>query len=221
MSLDRVSIRHNTPGWLSYRQSGIGGSDAAAALGLSPYKTNIEVWEEKVGARHAEDISDKPYVLYGQAAEEPLVSLFRLDYPEYTIAIDKTVVYRRGFMFASLDGELTEKESGRRGILEIKTTELFRRSDLRKWDNQIPMYYYIQVLHQMIVTAWDFAILKAQIKLPKSPDGNTETVTRHYAIERKDRLADMRYLYLKEKEFWGYVERRERPPLILPQLDKE
>lgn len=221
MSLDRVSIRHNTPEWLSYRQSGIGGSDAAAALGLSPYKTNIEVWEEKVGARHAEDISDKPYVLYGQAAEEPLVSLFRLDYPEYTIAIDKTVVYRRGFMFASLDGELTEKESGRRGILEIKTTELFRRSDLRKWDNRIPMYYYIQVLHQMIVTAWDFAILKAQIKLPKSPDGNTETVTRHYAIERKDRLVDMRYLYLKEKEFWGYVERRERPPLILPQLDKE
>lgn len=223
MSLDFeiVRIQHNTPEWLAYRLSGIGGSDAAAVLGLSPFKTNVEVWEEKVGARQAEDISDKPYVLYGQEAETPLVSLFRLDYPEYSATIDKMVVYRRGFMFASLDGELTERASGRRGVLEVKTTELYKRADLSKWNGCIPMYYYIQVLHQLIVTGWDFSVLKAQIKLPTPQDGQQETITRHYAFERKDRLADMKYLYLKEREFWGYVERRERPPLLLPALEKQ
>lgn len=221
LALETIRIRHNTPEWLAYRRSGIGGSDAAAALGLSPFRSNLEAWEEKVGLRLAEDISDKPYVLYGQNAEEPLVSLFRLDFPEYTAVIDKTTVYRRGFMFASLDAELTEQESGRRGVLEIKTTELFKRADLAKWTDGIPMYYYVQVLHQLIVTGWDFSVLKAQIKLPPSQDGGQEIITRHYTFERKDRLADMKYLYLKEREFWGYVERRERPPLLLPALEKQ
>ena len=33
--------------WLQVRRSGIGGSDAAAALGLSPWKSPLELWEEK------------------------------------------------------------------------------------------------------------------------------------------------------------------------------
>ena len=50
--------------WLEERKNGIGGSDAATILGLNPYKTNIELWEEKTKRKEAEDISDKPYVKY-------------------------------------------------------------------------------------------------------------------------------------------------------------
>ena len=42
--------------WLEARKNGIGGSDAATILGLNPYKTTIELWEEKTGKREAEDI---------------------------------------------------------------------------------------------------------------------------------------------------------------------
>ena len=55
--------------WLESRTLGIGGSDAAAILGLNPYKSNVELFDEKTGRRMPKDISDKPYVKYGTEAE--------------------------------------------------------------------------------------------------------------------------------------------------------
>ena len=48
--------------WLEARKDGLGASDAAALLGLSPWKTNVQLWEEKCGLVIPEDIGDKPYV---------------------------------------------------------------------------------------------------------------------------------------------------------------
>ena len=44
--------------WLKGRLNGIGGSDASAVVGKNPYKTNIELFEEKTGRRIAPDISE-------------------------------------------------------------------------------------------------------------------------------------------------------------------
>ncbi len=219
MALEKIKLKHNSPEWLEFRKTGIGGSDAAAILGLSPFKTNVEVWEEKVGIKTSEDISDKPQVVYGKNAEDLLVKLFALDYPQYKVKIDKQTVYRRGFMFASLDGELTDNETGEQGIYEGKTTEVHSNALMSKWHKQIPDYYYIQLLHYFLVTGRTFAICKAHIKT-MGVNGELEIITRHYLYSRKDLLDDLKYLYLKEKEFWGYVERKQRPPLLLPKLDK-
>jgi predicted phage-related endonuclease len=124
-----------------------------------------------------------------------------------------------GFRFDSLDGELERISTGERGIYEGKTTEIHGRSALNKWEKRVPDYYYVQVLHQLVVTGWSFEVLKAQLKLIE-PDGNIELLTRHYPYQRSELLDDLRYLYLEEKDFWGYVERRERPPLKLPSLDR-
>lgn len=35
--------------WLQIRKQGIGSSDAAAAVGLNPYKSQLELWLEKTG----------------------------------------------------------------------------------------------------------------------------------------------------------------------------
>ena len=35
--------------WLAVRKGGIGSSDAAAAVGLNPYKSQLELWLEKTG----------------------------------------------------------------------------------------------------------------------------------------------------------------------------
>ena len=72
--------------WLKARTYGIGGSDASAIVGMNPYKTNIELFEEKTGRRIPEDISEKPYVKYGNDAEPLIRALFALDYPEYEVA---------------------------------------------------------------------------------------------------------------------------------------
>ena len=71
--------------WLQGRKNHIGGSDAAACVGLNPYKDNVQLWEEKVGLVLPEDISDKDYVQYGTEAEEYLRALFALDHPEYKV----------------------------------------------------------------------------------------------------------------------------------------
>ena len=220
MALEKIRLKHGSPEWLAFRRTGIGGSDAAAILGLSPFKSNIEVWEEKVGLREPEDISDKPQVQYGTRAEDMLVKLFALDYPQYKVRQDKQTVYRRGFMFASLDGELTEIETKARGFIEIKTTEIHSAAALQKWDGHVPEYYYAQVLHYFVTLGWTFAWLKVQIK-QTGRNEQTEFITRHYPFLRRALMEDMKYLYMREKEFWGYVERKQRPPRLLPPINKE
>jgi predicted phage-related endonuclease len=66
--------------WLSERRTGIGGSDAATILGVSPYMTNVELWRIKTGRKIPEDISGKPYVKYGIEAERHLRGLFELNH---------------------------------------------------------------------------------------------------------------------------------------------
>lgn len=220
MALEKIRLKHGSPEWQEFRKTGIGGSDAAAILGLSPFKSNIEVWEEKVGFREPEDISDKPQVAYGTEAEDMLVKLFALDYPQYLVDRNKRAVYRRGFMFASLDAELLEYATKAQGFLETKTTEIHSAAALQKWDGHIPEYYYAQVLHYFVTLGWTFAWLKVQIK-QTGRNGQVELITRHYPFLRRALMEDMKYLYTKEKEFWGYVERKERPPLILPPIYKE
>lgn len=60
----------NEQHWLKGRTNGIGGSDASAVVGMNPYKSNIDLFEEKIGRVRAKDISDKPCVIYGKKAEE-------------------------------------------------------------------------------------------------------------------------------------------------------
>lgn len=212
-----INIRHNTPEWLYYRRTGIGGSEAAAVLGISPFKNNVDLWEEKMGKRDSPDLSDNPRVKYGTDAEDLLFRLFSLDYPLYEAKADKTVVYRRGFAFASLDGELIERETGRKGIYEGKTTEVRKRSELKKWDGKVPDYYYAQLVHNLMVTGWDFAVLKAQIKFIEQEEIR-EIITRHYFFERREMLADMKHLYLQESKFWDGVVRGICPALVLPMI---
>lgn len=215
--METLNIVHNSPEWLTFRKTGIGGSDAAAVLGLSPFKSNVDVWEEKVGIREPEDISNKPSVKYGKEAEELHLALFKLDYPEYEVTSHKDIVYKLDFMFASLDGELVDKRTKEEGIYEGKTTEIHSKSSYEKWNARIPDYYYAQILHYLIVTNKKFVKLRAQIK-QTGQNGEVECIIKHYHFSRKECLSDMRYLYLEEKKFWEYVKSKTKPPLKLPGI---
>ena len=203
--------------WLKNR-SRIGGSDASAIVGLNPYKTNIELWEEKTGKRQSEDISDKPYVQYGTQAEMHLRELFGLDFQQYQVEyVDNNMFLNDEFPFghASLDGWLTDQD-GRKGILEIKTTEILNSMHREKWNKRIPDNYYIQILHYLMITGFDFAVLKAQLKTVF--DGVSYLQTKHYHIERKDVLDDIEYLAQEERKFWEKVQTGQKPDLLLPEF---
>lgn len=206
--------------WLKARLSGIGASEASVVIGCNPYMDNVDLWKIKTGRKKAEDISNKACVQYGHAAEEYIRQLFALDYPQYIVtyggAFDMVHHPEYPFIFATLDGRLQEVQTGRFGVLEIKTTEILRSMQKEKWKGQIPPNYYVQVLHQLLATGWDFAVLHAQLKFTYQGDIRSER--RSYFIERQEVQEDLRYLLQEELNFWGYVQRDEEPPLVLPRI---
>ena len=204
--------------WLAARQNRIGGSDASAVIGRNPYKSNLELWQEKTGLLVPEDISEKPYVKYGHAAEPLLRELFALDFPEYKVEyVDNNLWLNSKYPFAhaSLDGWLTDPD-GRKGILEIKTTNILQSMQKEKWNGRIPDNYYIQVLHYLFVTEFDFVVLKAQLKYDFN--GDIWCQTKHYMIERSDVTEDIEFLKKSEKDFWHMVQARKKPGLWLPEI---
>lgn len=205
--------------WLKKRMSYIGGSEASCIVGMNQYTTNVELWELKTGRRQAEDISDKPFVKYGTNAEKYLRELFKLDFPQFDVHyVDNNMWLNSDYPFAhaSLDGWLIEKETGKRGILEIKTTNILQSLQKEKWRGRIPDNYFIQVLHYLMVTGFDFVILKAQLKYDY--DGDIMLNTRHYKIEREEVLEDIEFLKKAEKEFYEYIKNDMQPPLVLPVI---
>lgn len=209
----------NREEWLKARQSqGIGGSEAGAVLGINKYMSNVELWELKTGKREAADLSDNPAVQFGKFAEPLLRELFKQDYPEYSVDYHEFDMYvndKYPFIFATLDGEITDSE-GKRGILEIKTTTIQNRIQWDEWENKIPDSYYAQILHQLAATGWDFAILKAYIRY--HVDGEVRVTIRHYRIDRKDVEADIKWLIQEEAKFWHNVQTNTRPAAKLPEI---
>lgn len=213
-----MEVLDSRDAWKENRRKGIGGSEAAAIVGMNPYMTNQELWQIKMGLFEPEDISEKPYVKYGTEAETHLRELFKLDYPHLKVEyVDNNSWTNDKFPWAlaSLDGWITDQD-GRKGILEIKTTEILQSSQKEKWNDQIPGNYFCQILHYMAVTEADFAILKAQLKTVFG--GVPYLQTKHYMIERAEVEDDINYLMQKEKEFWQSVQTGRKPALLLPEL---
>ena len=203
--------------WLQHRNR-IGGSDAAAIVGMNPYRSNVELWQIKTGQLEQEDISEKPYVKYGTEAEQYLRELFRLDFPEYTVCYEENNMFlndKYPFGHDSLDGWLID-EDGRQGIWECNTTNILQSMQKEKWKDRIPDNYYIQILHYLLITEFDFAVLKAQLKYDF--DGEIFLQTWHYKIERSEVQEDIDYLEAEERRFWQQVQERRMPDLKLPEI---
>lgn len=187
--------------WLSVRRNGIGGSDAAAAVGLSPYMSPLELWLIKTG-RDAElsrpNPDDTTEPVYWGTLLEPIVAA------AYTKQTGKRVrrvnaVLQHSiipFMLANIDREVVGSTSVQ--ILECKTAGEF---GARAWREGVPEHVQVQVQHQLAVTgkqAADVAVLLCGQKLEV------------HRIERDDAL--IARLIPLEAEFWRFVETDTPPP---------
>lgn len=203
--------------WLAMRQKqGIGGSEAGCVIGLNQWKSNLDLYREKIGEIKPEDISDKPAVKFGKVAEEHIRELFILDYPHFSVSYHEFWMFCNDayhWQFATLDGEITDNDTKQRGILEIKTCTIQNKSQWDEWENGIPQRYYAQVLHQLSATGWDFAILRAYIRHYKG--GEFRATVRDYRIDRKDVQEDIEYLCEKESQFMECVRNRKPPAAII------
>ncbi len=182
--------------WLNIRALGIGSSDAAVAIGLSPYKSPLSLWLEKTHRKPAMDLSEKEAVIWGTVLEPVLAKVYAartgrrvrrvnavLQHPDYP------------FMLANLDREVVGKADC--GILEIKTAGYHSAP---QWEDGIPVAYQCQVLHQLAVTGHAWADVAVLI-------GGQDF--RIYRIERDDdKIAD---LIEREATFWRCVTQDQQP----------
>ncbi len=207
--------------WLAERNRHLQASDAASIDGSSPWKSAAELYDEKMGIFPSEDISGKPYVKYGIKMEPVAREAFMLDVPYFSLEYNQYDILeskKRSYMGATLDGELTVTSPmnpwgfpvGTKGVYEGKTGGWTKQSHLYSWDgteNYIPPYYYVQGLHQLSVTGWDFVIFGARLKRDPFRDedqGFPEIRTFYRIIDRRSRAVqeDIRLLEDEEEAFW-------------------
>ena len=204
----------NREEWLVGRSHGLGASDIGAVLGVSKFKTPIQLWQEKTGKVKASDISDNQRVQFGNDAEEPLRGMFRLMHPEYELTFEPFTILRPvgrySFLSCTPDGELVERETGRKGIYESKTATCLSRADWEKWNFQIPQTYFAQIIEQMFCGEFSFAVVWALL-LNAEGDGSL----RAYRFERSDCEARIQDMLQKAESFWDHVEAGTMPAQTL------
>jgi putative phage-type endonuclease len=173
------------------RLTGIGSSDAAPSLGLSPYKTPLELYAEKIGEGRA--VLDTPEMAWGRRLERTILDHYQMETGRGTELAPPLMRHPNGFMIAHLDAR------GEDRVIEAKTA----RND-RGWGepgtDQIPQAYLLQVTHQMIVSGLSLADIAVLI-------GGSDF--RIYPIRLDPELAEL--VIAGEREFWRRVQERDPP----------
>ncbi len=187
--------------WLTVRKHGIGSSDAAAAVGLNPYKSQLELWMEKTGRDAGlpkPDPHDTTAPVYWGTLLEPIVAASYTQQTGRRVRKVNAVLQHpdKPWMLANIDREVMGASDVQ--ILECKTAGEF---GARLWRDGVPEYIELQVQHQLAVTgkqAADVAVLLCGQQLQV------------HRIQRDDVLI-AKLIKLQER-FWHYVVTDTPPP---------
>jgi putative phage-type endonuclease len=185
--------------FLEARKSGIGGSDMAAVLGLSRWKTPLDLYLEKTGeakekpmtAAMEMGIEFEPVISNWYAkktghAIQRINSQIKMPGRPHLIAnVDRVVVTNGSRARLNKDGVLI----GADGVVEIKTASAFKNSE---WgsdeDDEIPIEYVIQAMHYLAVTGLEWCDVACYVlgsrKIIKRVERDEETIRE--MIDRAD-----------------------------------
>ena len=152
-----MSTAQDRTEWLQWRRQGLGGSDVAAVLGLSKWRTAFDVWASKTQEVTADD---KPHLARGRYLEDGVCQWYA-DETGAKIRSIEPAVGPEPWMVGSVDRLADLPGMDRPVVLEAKTS----RSD-EDWGesgtDQVPVYYQVQGLWYCAVTGLDrvdFAVL--------------------------------------------------------------
>ena len=190
--------------WLKVRKQGIGSSDAAAAVGVNPYQSQLELWMVKTGrdAGLPKPDSDDPGspVYWGHVLEPIVAEQYSRQTGRKVRRVNAVLQHPdpdKHWMLANLDYSVVADEEVQ--VLECKTAGEF---GARLWKDGVPDYIQCQVQHQLAVTgkqAADVCVLLCGQSL------------KIFRIERNEELIEA--LITLERQFWDYVETDTPPPV--------
>lgn len=190
--------------WLEIRKQGIGASDAATAAGLNPYQSALELWMVKTGRDKnlpQVDPNDMDSPMYWGTLLEPMVAEAYSRKTGNKLRRVNAVLQHpdpdKHWMLANLDYTVVSNSDVQ--ILECKTAGKY---GAKLWEDGVPLYYQIQVQHQLAVTGKQSADICVLIC------GQELQVHR---IERDE--AAIANLIELERSFWHCVE-NDIPPSV-------
>lgn len=186
--------------WLEVRRTGIGSSDAAAAIGLNPYQSQLELWMQKLGKGDllpAVDPTDDTSPMFWGTMLEPIVAAHYTKRTGNKVRRVNAVLQHseHPWMLANVDREVIGSSEVQ--LLECKTAGIH---GARLWRDGVPEYVQLQVMHQLAVTghrAADVAVLVGGQEL------------RIFRMERDEAL--IARLIEMEHSFWQMVESKTPP----------
>lgn len=138
--------------WLDVRKRGIGSSDSSAAIGLNPYKSQLELWLEKTNrdqhlAKPNPDDDTAP-VFWGVVLEPIVASQYQRRSGKKVRKVNAVLQHPDiPWMLANIDREVVGSADVQ--ILECKTAGI---NGARLWRDGVPRYVEVQVMHQLAVT---------------------------------------------------------------------
>ena len=189
--------------WLEVRKQGIGSSDAAAACGLNPYMSMLELWMIKTGRvqQNIEDESSGHAPLYWGKQLEPLVAEYYSLHTNNKVRRVNAVLQHpdpdKAFMLANLDYAVVGNEDVQ--ILECKTAGEY---GAKLWRDGVPLYVLCQVQHQLAVTGKHAAHICVLL---------CGQETKIYKVSRNEALIEQ--IIQAERLFWECVE-NDVPPAV-------
>lgn len=181
--------------WLQFRKQGIGSSDAAAACGIHPYLSMLELWMIKTGRMESSiDESIEGYSpLYWGNTLEPMVAKYYQEHTGNKVRRVNAILQHpdpdKQFMLANLDYAITGSDEVQ--ILECKTAG---EHGAKLWKHGVPLYVTCQVQHQLAVTGKTAAHICVLLC------GHEAKI---YKVERDERLIES--IMEHERLFWLYV----------------
>lgn len=137
------------------RRKGIGGSDVAAILGISPWRTAYDVYTDKIGEGEPQEENDA--MLDGSAVESAIIDMYKRRNPELVIQRSVNLIVKDNeWMRANLDA-ICADANGMAHVLEAKL------SSSHGWGEQdsdeVPPYYICQVMWYMMCLKREYPTL--------------------------------------------------------------
>lgn len=164
----RVSTKEmSRADWLAYRQNGIGGSEVGVVLGLSQYKSSLELFYEKI--QPTPQAEENEAMHWGKALEDLVADRWQYwdgDVQSMMKNFEAGEIIRRCWrvnaylinpdyphLFASLDRIIHKKKKSPEGVLEVKTISGWTS---KQWEGGIPPSYVTQLQAYLLITGLEW-----------------------------------------------------------------